>query len=109
VHELAIVQQVLAIVDESSGGKKVSRVVLEIGKLSAVLPDAVRFCFDLASQDTVAEGAELVIVEIPGQARCRACAAIVLLDRPFGRCACGADDLEWLSGEELRVRELEVS
>ena len=33
----------------------------------------------------------------------------VELDRPFGRCGCGSSDLEWLSGDELRVRELEVA
>jgi hypothetical protein len=34
--------------------------------------------------------------------------AEVMLDRPFGRCACGSSDLDWISGEELRVREMEV-
>ena len=34
--------------------------------------------------------------------------ARVELERPYGRCACGGDDLEWLSGEELRIKELEV-
>jgi hydrogenase nickel incorporation protein HypA/HybF len=108
MHELGIVQEVIAIVSEHSKGAKVTRVVLEIGKLSAVLPDAVRFCFDLCSQDTVAEGAQLEIIETPGQARCRACGATVVLDQPFGRCACGSSDLEWLSGDELKVKEMEV-
>jgi hydrogenase nickel incorporation protein HypA/HybF len=108
MHELGIVQEVLAIVSEHSKGAKVTRVVLEIGKLSAVLPDAVRFCFDLCSQDTVAAGAHLEILETPGQACCRVCGATVLLEQPFGRCACGSSDLEWLSGEELKVKEMEV-
>jgi hydrogenase nickel incorporation protein HypA/HybF len=109
MHELGIVQEVLAIVSEHSKGAKVTRVVLEIGKLSAVLPDAVRFCFDLCSQDTVAEGAQLEILETPGQARCRSCGADVVLDKPFGRCMCGGTDLEWLGGDELKVLELEVA
>src|SRR5215831_18240044 len=108
MHELGIVQEILAVVTEHSGGARVRRVVLEIGKLSAVLPDAVRFCFDLCSEGTVAEGASLDIIETPGRARCRACGADVTLERPFGVCACGSSDLEWLSGEELRVKEMEV-
>ncbi|GAC1336616.1 MAG: hydrogenase maturation nickel metallochaperone HypA [Myxococcales bacterium] len=108
MHELAIVQQVIEIASEASGGRHIRRVVLEIGKLSAVLPDAVRFCFDLAAEGTPVEGATLEIVELPGTARCRACGATVELSRPFGRCACDCTDLEWLSGEELKVRELEV-
>ena len=108
MHELGITQEIIALVSEHSRGRKVTCVVLEIGKLSAILPDAVRFCFDLCSEGTAAEGARLEIIEIPGRARCRACAGEVELDRPFGRCACGGTDLEWLSGEELRIKELEV-
>ena len=90
------------------GGGKVTRIVLEIGKLSLVLPDALRFCFDLCCEGTVAEGASLEIIEIPGRARCLTCGAGVTLERAFGRCECGNTDLEWLSGEELRVKEIEV-
>jgi hydrogenase nickel incorporation protein HypA/HybF len=109
MHELGITQEIIAVVSDHARGAKVTRVVLEIGKLSAVLPEAVRFCFDLCSQGTVADGAVLEIVETPGRARCRACGAEVRLDRPFGRCGCGGTDLEWLSGEELRIKEMEVA
>ncbi len=87
---------------------RVTRVVLEIGKLSAILPDAVRFCFDLCTEGTVVEGATLEIIEVPGLARCRDCGRDVTLERPFGRCECGSTDLDWLSGDELKVKEFEV-
>jgi hydrogenase nickel incorporation protein HypA/HybF len=109
MHELAIAQHVIEICAEASGGARVTRIVLEIGKLSAVLPDAVRFCFDLAAQDTVAEGAALEIVETPGLAACRLCGSRMALERPFGRCACGGTDLEWLAGDELRIKTMEVA
>ncbi|HXG13005.1 MAG TPA: hydrogenase maturation nickel metallochaperone HypA [Gemmataceae bacterium] len=109
MHELGLTQEIIAIVAEHARGAQVRRVVVEIGKLAAVLPDAVRFCFDLCSQGTVAEGAVLEIIETPGRARCRACGAEVILEQPFGVCGCGNTDLEWLSGEELRVREMEVA
>jgi hydrogenase nickel incorporation protein HypA/HybF len=108
MHELGIAQEVVALVADHAQGK-VTRIVLEIGKLSAILPDAVRFCFDLCSEGTVVAGAQLDIIEVPGRARCRACLGEVTLDRPFGRCACGGTDLEWLTGDELRVKEYEVS
>ncbi len=108
MHELAITQEIVEILRERAGDRKVRRVVLEIGKLSAVLPDAVRFCFDLCAEGTPAEGAALEIVEPPGRARCRACGGEVLLERPFGRCGCGCTELDWISGEELKVREMEV-
>src|SRR5262245_53232330 len=109
MHELGITQEVVALVEEYAGGRKVARAVLENGKVTAVLPDAVRFCFELCSAGTVAEGAALEIVETPGLARCRACGGRVPLERPFGRCGCGGTDLEWLAGEELRVKELELA
>lgn len=108
MHELAITQEIVEILRQRAGERRVRRVVIEIGKLSAVLPDAVRFCFDLCAEGTPAEGAALEILEPPGRARCRSCAGEVTLDRPFGRCGCGSSDLEWISGEELRVREMEV-
>jgi hydrogenase nickel incorporation protein HypA/HybF len=109
VHELGIAEEIVAIVVARTAGARIARVVLEVGRLCGVLPDAMRFCFDLATEGTAAEGARLEVVEIPGRACCRACAAEVVLDRPFGRCACGGTDLEWLAGEELRIREVELA
>lgn len=108
MHEMALVQDMLDAIADATGGARVTRIVLEIGKLSAVLPDAVRFAFDVAAADTVAAGARLEIVETAGRARCRVCAAEVVLERPFGQCGCGATDLEWLAGGELRLRAVEV-
>jgi len=109
MHELGVTQEIVAIVSERAEGARIRRVVLEIGKLAAILPDAVRFCFDLCSAGTLAEGATLEIIEVPGRARCRTCGAEVLLDKPFGCCSCGNSDLDWLSGEELRIKEMEVA
>ena len=67
------------------------------------------FVSTCAARGPSSPGLQLEIIEIPGLARCRACGGEVALERPFGRCECGGSDLEWLSGEELRVKEYEVS
>jgi hydrogenase nickel incorporation protein HypA/HybF len=108
MHELGIAQEIVAMVSDRAGGGKVTRVVLEIGKLAAILPDAVRFCFELCTEGTSLEGASLEIIETPGLARCRGCGGEVELSRPFGRCRCGGTDLEWLSGEQLKIKAFEV-
>jgi hydrogenase nickel incorporation protein HypA/HybF len=108
MHELGITQEIVALAEARSEGQRVRRVVVEIGKLTAVLPDAVQFCFDLCAKGTRVEGAELRIVETPGTARCKECGSTVQLDMPFGRCACGCTELDWLTGEELRILELEI-
>jgi hydrogenase nickel incorporation protein HypA/HybF len=108
MHELGLAQEIVAIVSDRAVGARVRRVVLEVGKLAMVLPDALRFCFDLCAEQTDLAGATLEIIETPGRARCRACGGEVALDRPLGRCECGSTDLEWLSGEELKIKEFEV-
>ena len=70
MHELGITRNIVAIVSERAGAARVKRVSLEIGRLSAVMPEAIRFCFDVCSKGTALEGAELEIREIPGRGRC---------------------------------------
>ncbi|MEH2113144.1 hydrogenase maturation nickel metallochaperone HypA [Nostoc sp.] len=108
MHELGITQNIVAIVTENARGAKVQRVLLEIGKLSAIMPDAIQFCFDICTQDTVLEGAKLEILEIPGLAKCRQCGAEISVDKPFGICNCGSVQLDLISGEELKIKEIEI-
>jgi hydrogenase nickel incorporation protein HypA/HybF len=108
MHELGITQEIIAIASAAAGSGQVRRVVVEIGRLTAVLPDAVRFCFDACAAGTPVAGATLDIIEIPGRGRCRACEAEQILEGPFGVCRCGSCDFGWLSGNELRVRSVEV-
>ncbi|MDX2228237.1 MAG: hydrogenase maturation nickel metallochaperone HypA [Leptolyngbyaceae cyanobacterium bins.349] len=108
MHELGITQNIVAIAAEYANGVPVKRVTLEIGKLTAILPDAIRFCFDVCCQGTVLEGAQLDIIAKPGLARCRQCGAEVPLDVPFGVCDCGSQDLHIIQGEELAIKELET-
>jgi hydrogenase nickel incorporation protein HypA/HybF len=107
MHELGITQNIVAIVIEHAKGSKVQRVVLEIGQLSAIMPDAIQFCFDICTQGTALEGAILEIREIPGLARCRQCNTKISLDKPFGICKCGGQ-LDLITGEELKIKEIEI-
>lgn len=108
MHELGITQNIVAIVNEYAQGAKVQRIVVEIGKLSAIMPEAINFCFDICTQGTFLEGATLEIMEIPGLARCRQCGAEIAIDKPFGICQCGSVHLDILTGEELKIKEIEV-
>lgn len=109
MHELAIMESVVDAVSERVGDTKVIRVRLEIGKLSGVVPDAIRFCFDVATEGTALAGAMLEIIETPGRAKCLQCLAQVELEDQIALCACGSANLDFLSGEELRIQEVEVA
>ena len=109
MHELSIADAIVGVCAERASGSRVIRVRLEIGRLSAVLPDAVRFCFEVCAKDTVVEGATLEIVETPGRARCGDCDSEVAVERLAGRCGCGSANLRVIGGLELKVREMELA
>jgi hydrogenase nickel incorporation protein HypA/HybF len=107
MHELGITRNIVAIVQEHAQGSPVKRVSLEIGKLSAVMPDAIRFCFDVCAKDTELAGADLEIIETPGFFRCRDCLTENEFDNYFSKCSCGSYNLACVAGEELKIKEME--
>ncbi|SFP69034.1 hydrogenase maturation nickel metallochaperone HypA [Amycolatopsis rubida] len=109
MHEMAITQSVVDAVVDRLGDARVCRVRLEIGRLSGVVPDSVRFCFDVLCAGTSLDGAELDIDEPPGRARCRSCGGEFGLDDPILLCPCGSADAEVLAGRELRIMSVEVA
>lgn len=108
MHELAIAESIVDAVCDKAAGRRVHRVTLRVGALTAVVPDAMRFCFDLAVEGTVADGAALEIVELPGAASCRSCGATVQLESPILLCSCGSADLAVTAGRELQIVSMEV-
>jgi len=108
MHELGITQNIVSIVSEKAGNQKIKRVKLEIGKLSAIMPDAIRFCFDICAEGTVLAGAILEIDEIDGRGQCNICGAQMPLTLLAGICACGTNDIKCIAGEELLIKEMEV-
>jgi hydrogenase nickel incorporation protein HypA/HybF len=108
MHELSLATAVVEACAEHAAGARVLRVRVEIGQLAAVLPDALRFCFDICAQGTVVEGAELDILETPGRAICQGCGCTMALASPFGRCDCGGV-LRVVAGDEMRVKDMEIA
>jgi len=108
MHELAITESIVAAITERLGDARITRVVLEVGRLSGVVPEAVRFCFDVCIQGTVLDGAVLEIVTLPGRARCCTCAAEAEVADLLAVCPCGSISLEVMAGQELCIREVEV-
>ena len=73
-----------------------------------MVPDALQFCFELATVGTCLQGATLEIVSTPGRGRCRNCRAEFDTDDLITMCDCGSVDIEVLGGRELLIREVEV-
>ncbi len=105
---MGITRNIVSIVSEHAKGAQVKRVSLEIGNLSTVMPDAIRFCFDVCSKGTELENAHLEIIEIAGRKKCQDCQLITETDQVFGSCECGSWNTTPIAGEELRVKEMEM-
>jgi hydrogenase nickel incorporation protein HypA/HybF len=109
MHEMSITQGIIDICEKNAGGRRVLSVDVEIGELSSVVPDAVEFCFEACSQGTLLEGARINIHRIPGNGYCLDCNTDTPLTALFGSCQkCGGYHIKVVSGEEMRVKEIEV-
>ncbi|MBF0561035.1 MAG: hydrogenase maturation nickel metallochaperone HypA [Alphaproteobacteria bacterium] len=112
MHEMSLTNGILRILEDQARTRNFSRVRtvwLEIGTLSHVDPEAIRFCFESTSKGTIAEEACLVILEPAGQAWCLDCSQSVTVTRRGDPCPiCGGFMLHVTGGEELRITELEV-
>lgn len=109
MHELSITESVVQSVVERMGPAKVLRISLEIGTLSGVVADSVKFCFDLVTDGTTLAGAHLDVIETPGRGQCRHCGEEVELADLLAMCPCGSAEFEVLSGQQLRIKEVEVA
>lgn len=112
MHELSLCESLLDIIKANArtqGYARVKQVWLEVGVLAAVEPEAMHFGFDAVTKGSLAEGAELHIIELPAKAWCIQCSTLVEIKERYAPCpGCGAPLLQTQGGDELRIREMEV-
>ena len=112
MHELSIAQSMLEIIEQEAApfkGSKVTLIMLRIGKLSGVVPDALRFAFEIIRKGSVAEDASLDIEEVPISIKCNECMKVFDVDYPLMSCPyCEGFNVELVSGKELEIKELEI-
>lgn len=113
MHEMSLAEGVLQLIEDAARQQSFEKVVtvwLEIGQLSGVEVEAMKFCFDAVTRDSVAHGARLEIIALPGTGWCMACATSVPMSEVFGACPrCGGYQMQVTGGTEMRVKELEVA
>jgi len=112
MHEISICQSLVGLIaDEASRSEftRVTRVRLEIGRFAGIEPQALLFGFDVTARGTVAEGAALDIIDLPGRAWCFDCNASIEIDHQASQCPrCDGGRLRVTGGDELRIKDLEV-
>lgn len=112
MHEMSLCESVLQTLEQQAEVqhyRQVKTVWLEIGALSGVEIDALRFSFDVVVQGSLAAGARLEIIVAPGQAWCLPCGRNVPVQQLYDECpVCGSHQLQVNGGDQMRIKELEV-
>lgn len=112
MHEAAIVEGLMRILEQQAarhGVSAIRRVNVKVGRLRAVEPRQLVSCFEMFAEDTVADGAELAVEEVPVRARCKACGEAFEVPRYRFECpGCGGGDVDVIQGQELYIESFEA-
>jgi len=114
MHELSVMMEVIRIVEELAEDKNIGHVqsiVLEVGELSAVVPDFMIEYFPIVVADKpLFRDAELKFIVIPGRGICDTCLKPYEVGKNRGICPyCGSKEKTLISGQEFNIREIVVA
>lgn len=113
MHELGIVFHVIKMVErvaEENMLTTVSKVSLELGEVSGVVPKELNDCWKWAVKKTeLMKNAELLIERIPALTLCESCQNTYETVR-YGRICplCGSEQTYLVQGNEINLKEVEA-
>ena len=112
MHELSVTESILEIAQRhasSSNAKKVTKINIVIGQLSSIVNDSVQFYWDIISQDTICEKANLSFQRIPAKLECQDCNFQYEIVNELMPCPkCKSVKIKVLSGEEFWLDSIEI-
>lgn len=111
MHELGIAEMLAEIALEEAKRNAISKVLsltVQVGEMTAVVPDLLTFAFSIISQGTILEGAELHIEVVPIVAKCDRCGELFEVENFSFKCPdCGVVTDHYISGQELLLVSIE--
>ncbi len=112
MHEMSIAESIVEIIRETLGEdnhRKLVSVTVEVGELTAVVPESLEFCFNAIIETTPYRGAKIHIKNVPLTGQCPDCEKEFPIQKFSFVCPeCGSRQIKILGGQELKVSELEV-
>jgi hydrogenase nickel incorporation protein HypA/HybF len=108
MHEVAIMTEAVRMAVESAvaaGARRVTMLKLRVGALSGVVPEAMRFAWDLVRQGTMLADARLEIESVAARCWCATCQAEFESKDFFSECP----RCQGVSGELRQGRELDIA
>ncbi|MFI5187519.1 MAG: hydrogenase maturation nickel metallochaperone HypA [Chitinophagales bacterium] len=112
MHELSIAQSILAIAENAAPKNKavVTGVSLQIGQLSGIEIEPLKFALSVIKENTILQDADLDIEIIKGEAECTICKTVFPMDHFGSSCPqCGSYFVKVLKGREMKVINLTVN
>ena len=112
MHEVGIAQNLIEQVEKrlSQIGESIQalKIHIQLGKLAGVSPEALRFGFEVAKQNSRIAFAQIEIKEIPIRLSCPGCKEEFEAETQMTNCPlCGTEAVRVLTGRELLIDSLE--
>lgn len=112
MHELSVTEGILKIcIEESEKNKvkKIKKITIAVGEFTGLVPSSITYYFNIVSKGTIAEGAELLVNNIPLQISCSKCGYKGSINKDQFVCPkCNGDKYEIVNGNQCYVDTLEV-
>ena len=112
MHEMSIAQSLIDIIHEEmvkNNASIIRTVRLNVGEMSAVVPDSLEFCFSILTAKTALEGVRLIMDIVPLKGCCRECGNSFRIENFLFVCpSCGSGRVETIEGKDLSIVEMEV-
>ncbi|MEY5097813.1 MAG: hydrogenase maturation nickel metallochaperone HypA [Pseudomonadota bacterium] len=111
MHELSLAENAVALIEDAARREGFTRarvIRLEVGALSCVDPQALRFALESATRGSCAEGARIEILDQPGAGECPACGRRCTMETLYELCQDCGSPLEARQGTAMRIKDLEV-
>jgi len=119
MHELSMADAIVKTavdVAEKNNAQEIREVTIEIGKLTLLNPEQLKFMIGVLSENTLLEGAEIIIEEVPIEIKCKSCDFVGHPPSdnpdhfvPIVKCPeCEEQDLKITKGRECNVKSIKI-
>jgi hydrogenase nickel incorporation protein HypA/HybF len=113
MHEMGITTGILETAldaAEEAGASRITEIRISVGELTEIMEFALQFAFESLTPGTMAEGAVLVVENIPARSHCNDCGTDYFHDRFQMLCPeCDSLNITLLQGRELRIDSIETA
>lgn len=113
MHEITLCQNAVEIMQEfgqQNKARRITAVWMEVGAFSCVEPEALKFCFELACRETLADGCELYLDTPPAESWCHECQQDIRLVSPGVLICpqCGSHNLRVVADSGMKIKRIEI-